>query len=141
VVLQYARFSELPPPERGGLPPRWFEAVSLLPAAQLGPVGLAAGVHLGWSSGAVAEGPTLSGSLRPSVKVGRGLELAAEVAGRTAAADGGELGALRGEVGYRFQEGMLLAVGYTFLGYSGTGLPGGPDGQDGRLYLRAELSY
>ena len=64
-----------------------------------------------------------------------------EGARRGSAREGQELSALRTEVGYRVDEGMRFAAGYTLVGFSGLGLSG--DGMDEaqRLYLRAEVAY
>jgi hypothetical protein len=75
------------------------------------------------------------------VKVVGGLELAAEVARRTSAPDGGELTALRGELGYRVDDRVLLALGYTAFGFSGLGLSAGSADSQDRVYVRAELAY
>jgi hypothetical protein len=63
-----------------------------------------------------------------------------EVARRSSAADGESLSSIRGEVGYRVDEGLRFAAGYTVLGFSGLGLSGETDESD-RLYLRAEVAY
>ncbi|MBI3184130.1 MAG: flagellar motor protein [Myxococcales bacterium] len=140
LALRYAVERELLP--RGGQPEKRLDVVSFLPSVRLGPrVSVAAGVHAGWST--VAENPrlVLSASLRPSVKVVGGLEVAAEVARRTSAPDGGRLEALRGELGYRFDERVMLAAGYSLLGFSGLGLSEGAEDNRDRFYLRAEVGY
>jgi hypothetical protein len=81
----------------------------------------------------------LIGSLRPSVRIWKGLEVALEGGARTANPDGEGFTTLRGEVGYRY-EGFLLAGGYTMLGYWANPMdPAG--GNQGRVYLRAEVAY
>jgi len=67
------------------------------------------------------------------------LEVGAEVAGRSAAEDGGSLHALRAELAYRFDERLRLAAGYSVLGFSGLGI--GPSQDEGRVHLRAEVAY
>jgi hypothetical protein len=69
-----------------------------------------------------------------------GLELAAEVARRSSAPDGGELAAVRAEAGYRIGDQFLMALGFTVLGYSGLGLDPTAQ-QNNRLYLRGEVAY
>jgi hypothetical protein len=81
----------------------------------------------------------VTGSIRPAVRVWRGIELAVEFARRSASLDGGELTAVRGEVGYRFCSGGLIAAGYTAFGYSGLGLSPTGTGDEDRLYLRVEV--
>ncbi|MHB8878215.1 MAG: flagellar motor protein, partial [Myxococcaceae bacterium] len=146
VVLRYSIERELQPPSRGGFAEKSLQIVQLMPAVTLGSrFALAAGGSAGWSDAAGNGGLVLSGSLRPSVKVVGGLELAVEVARRSAAPDGGEsisdLTALRGEAGYRFNEQMVLALGYTVFGFSGLGLSDGAQDSRDRVYLRAELAY
>jgi hypothetical protein len=79
--------------------------------------------------------------VRPSVRVVGGLEAAVEVARRTSAREGESLSSLRGEVGYRVDEGLRFAAGYTVLGFSGLGLSGETTDESDRLYLRAEVAY
>jgi len=140
-VLRYTLVRELHPPVFGSFGERTFQTISLLPTLKGARFSLAAGLHLGTSSEAGSTGWVVSGSLRPSVQVWRGLELAVEGAARSAAPDGGSLYALRGEVGYRIQEQALVAVGYTAFGYSGLGVTEPSQGRQDRLYLRVELSY
>ncbi len=143
-VLRYSIDRELPPqlPGRAPFAEKGLQVVSLMPALRLGQrFALAAGGHVGWSDAAGNGGTVLSGTLRPSVKVVGGLELAVEVARRSAALDGGELTALRGEAGYRLNEQMMLALGYTVFGFSGLGLSDGAADSRDRVYLRAELAY
>lgn len=142
-VLRYSLLRELPPPSRGGaFGERTLQTVSLLPAVRFGPrFSLAAGAHAGWSEVSGNTGLVLSASLRPAVKVVGGLELAAEVVRRTSAPDGGELTALRGELGYRVDDRVLLALGYTAFGFSGLGLSAGSADSQDRVYVRAELAY
>jgi hypothetical protein len=142
VLLRYSIERGLPPQTRDAAAETGLQVVSLMPALRLTQrFALAAGLHAGWSGAAGNSGLVLSGSLRPSVKVVAGLELAAEVARRSAAPDGGELTALRGEAGYRINEQMLLALGYTAFGFSGLGLSDGAADSRDRVYLRAELAY
>lgn len=136
VVARYGLSRELAPPTRGPFGERLVHTASLMPSLDLGRFALAAGGHAAFGAGATV----LTGTLRPSAKVWEGLELAAELARRTSAPEGEALGSVRGEVGYRFQPGLMLAVGYTFYGFTGLGLPDGGGSQD-RLYLRAELSH
>jgi hypothetical protein len=140
VVLYYGMERELAPPRRGfGV--RTLRRVSLMPSMRFGDrVAIAAGAHLGWSTVDGNGAFVLSGSLRPSVRVIGGLELAAEVARRSAAPEGGELDALRGEVGYRFGPDLMLAAGYTALGFTGLGLSA-EDAKQDRLYLRGEATW
>lgn len=133
VVTRYLFQREL----RGALERR-LHLVSLLPAARVGRwLTLSAGGHLGWTP----EGAVLSASLRPGVRVYRGLEVGLEGAARTSSPDAGSLTSLRGEVGYRFDERFLLAAGYTVFGFSGTGIDDGSTGSRDRLYLRTEVAY
>jgi len=86
----------------------------------------------------------LAASLRPSFRVIGGLELAAEVARRSSAPDGGELNAFRVEAGWRFDDRFLVAVGFNAIGYSGIGIDvptESPSGSKDRVYLRAEVAY
>lgn len=115
-----------------------LHVVSLLPTVRFGDrFALGAGAHLGLTD----VGPILSGSLRPSVRVWQGLEVAGELAARTLAPDGGSWASIRGEVGYRFDQRFFLGAGYTAFGFSGTGLDNGAQGSRDRLYLRTEVSY
>jgi hypothetical protein len=142
VVARYSVTRELLPGARGAFGDRALQVLSLLPAVRLGErVAVAAGLHAGRSSlgGAAAWGVT--GTLRPSVRVVGGLETAVEVARRTSAQDGGALNSLRAEVGYRVDEGLRFAAGYTVLGFSGLGLSGETTDESNRLYLRAEIAY
>ncbi len=142
VVARYGLTRELLPGERAAFGERAQHIISLLPAVRLGDrFALAAGLHAGLSKLEDVEIWVLTGSLRPSVRVVGGLEVAVEAAMRSVAPDGEELGSLRGEVAYRVDERLRVATGYTLLGFSGTGLPEeARDGSD-RLYLRAELAY
>ncbi len=121
---------------------RDLQLLSVQPALRLGDrFGLSAGFHAGWSSVQGDGAIVLSGSLRPSVRVVGGLELAAEVARRSSAPDEGELNAVRGEVGYQFNEALRMAAGYTFVGYTGLGVVPQEEGDRDRLYLRAEAAW
>ena len=97
-------------------------------------------LHAAWAGIETSRTLLFSASLRPAVRIVGGLEVAAEVARRSQAADG-ELTALRGEVGWRFNENFLLAAGFTALGFSGLGLDNGAGERRDRVYLRAEAAY
>jgi hypothetical protein len=84
---------------------------------------------------------TFAASLRPSVRIWQGIEVAAEVVRRSQASDGGELTSIRGELGYRFAENFFLGGGYTFFGFSGLGLNDGAPERRDRIYLRAEAAW
>ncbi|WP_224242907.1 flagellar motor protein [Hyalangium gracile] len=142
LVARYSVTRELLPGERRAFGDRGRQVLSLLPAVRLGDrLAVAAGVHMGRSG--LGSGGTWvwTGSLRPSVRVVGGLETAVEVARRTSAREGESLSSLRGEVGYRVDEGMRFAAGYTLLGFSGLGLSGETTDESNRLYLRAEMAY
>ena len=142
VVARYSLTRELLPGSRGAFGERGLQLFSLLPAVRLGDrFSLAAGLHAGRSSLADASEWVWTGTLRPTVRVVGGLEMGLEGARRGSAREGQELSALRTEVGYRVDEGMRFAAGYTLVGFSGLGLSG--DGMDEaqRLYLRAEVAY
>ncbi|MBX5480322.1 MAG: flagellar motor protein [Myxococcaceae bacterium] len=140
VVLHYGIERELSP-LRADLGEQVAQRVSVMPSLKLGDrFAIAAGAHAGWFKEAAAEGMVLSASLRPSVRVVGGLEVAAELARRSSAPDGGRLDALRGEVGYRFGEELMLAGGYTLYGFSGLGLTP-DDGDAQRVYVRAEAAW
>lgn len=115
-----------------------LHVVSLLPTVKLGDrFALGAGGHLGFTQ----FGPILSASLRPSVRVWEGLEVAAEVAARSLEPDGGGWASLRGELGYRFDHRFFVGAGYNAFGFSGTGLDFATTAAQGRVYLRTEVSY
>jgi hypothetical protein len=115
-----------------------LHVVSVLPTMQFGDrFALGAGAHLGLTS----AGPILSGSLRPSVRIWEGLEVAAEAAARSLAPDGGSWASVRGEVGYRFDHRFFVGAGYNAFGFSGTGLDTGATGSRDRVYLRTEVTY
>ncbi len=112
--------------------------VSLLPTFRLGDrFALGAGGHLGFTE----LGPVLAGSLRPSVRIWEGLEVAAEGAARTLNIGGSSWASLRGEVGYRFDHRFFFGVGFNAFGFSGTGLDAGATSSRDRVYLRAEVAY
>ncbi len=115
--------------------------LSVMPSVRLGDrFAVASGAHVGWSSVGASRATVVSASLRPSVRVVGGLELAAEVARRSAAPDGGELTAVRSEAGYRFGDALMMAVGYNVFGFEGLGLsPVREEAQ--RVYLRAEAAW
>ncbi|MCY1079387.1 flagellar motor protein [Archangium lansingense] len=142
MVARYSITQELLPGERSVFGERTQQIISLLPAVRLGDrFALAAGLHASLSTRDDVAIWVLTGSLRPSVRVVGGLEVAMEIAGRSVASDKESLGSLRGEVAYRVDERLRVAAGYTLLGFTGTGLPEeAHDGSD-RLYLRAELAY
>lgn len=140
VLVHYGVERELSP-VRATVGERVEQRISVMPSVKVGDrFAVAGGAHLGWYKDAAEEGTVLSASIRPSVRVVAGLEVAAEVARRSLAPDGESLDALRGEVGYRFGEDLLLAGGYTLYGYSGLGLSP-TDGDSQRAYLRAEAAW
>lgn len=115
-----------------------LHVISLLPTVKLGDrFAVGAGGHLGFTR----FGPILSASLRPSVRVWDGLEVAAEVAARSLAPDAGGWASLRAELGYRFDHRFFVGAGYNAFGFSGTGLDFGAAAAQGRVYLRTEVSY
>jgi hypothetical protein len=115
-----------------------LHVVSLLPTLQIGDrFALGAGAHLGLTT----AGPILTGSLRPSVRIWEGFEIAAEAAARSLAPDGGSWASLRGEVGYRFDHRFFVGAGYNAFGFSGTGLDMGAQASRDRVYLRTEVTY
>jgi hypothetical protein len=142
-VLRYSHLRETRPSAGpGGFGERTLRTLSLLPSVTFGSrLAVAAGAHAGWSTEAGSTGLVVSASLRPSVRIVGGLEVAGEVARRSAAPDGGELTALRGEAGYRFDDRFLVALGYTVFGFSGLGVSASDTGTSERVYLRAELAY
>jgi hypothetical protein len=142
LVARYGLTRELLPGERSVFGERGQQIISLLPAVRLGDrFALAAGLHASLSSRDDVAIWVLTGSLRPSLRVVGGLEVAVEAARRSVAPEGESLSSFRGEVAYRVDERLRVAVGYTLLGFTGTGLPvEAHDGSD-RLYLRAELAY
>jgi hypothetical protein len=140
VVGRYALTRELSPAPLTVLGERTLQVFSLLPALRLGDRwALAAGAHLGRSGLGEDAQWVFTGSVRPSVRVVGGLEVAAELLRRSVAQDGGSLDALRAELAYRFDERLRLAGGYSVLGFTGLGLTPTPD--EGRVYLRAEVAY
>jgi hypothetical protein len=142
VVARYAVTRELLPGARAAFGDRALQIVSLLPAVRLGDrVSVAAGLHGGRSSFEDSVRWVWTGTVRPAVRVVGGLEVGAELARRTASADGERLTAVRGEVAYRVDERLRVATGYTFLGFSGLGLGEGSSENQDRLYLRAEVAY
>ncbi len=115
-----------------------LHVISVLPAMRFGDrFALAAGGHLGFT----VAGPILSASLRPSVRVWEGLEVAGEVAARSLAPDGGSWASVRGELGYRFDHRFFVGAGYNAFGFSGTGLDSGATTSRDRVYLRTEVAY
>ncbi|ATB34376.1 flagellar motor protein [Melittangium boletus] len=142
LVARYGVTRELLPGERSVFGERAQQIISLLPAVHLTErFDLAAGMHVSRSNrGAVAIW-VVTGSLRPSMRVVGGLEVAVEGAARSVSTDDESLGSLRGEVAYRVNERLRVAAGYTLLGFTGTGLPQETQNASDRLYLRAELAY
>lgn len=133
-VLRYSLTREQP---LGGTE-RLYSIASLVPALRVADrLTIWGGLHAGWSSAAENQGLVLSASVRPAVQVVGGLELSAEVARRSSAPDDGQLTALRGEAGWRFDDRTYVGAGYTVLGFTGPGVI--PDNGD-RLYVRAELA-
>ncbi len=132
VIARYSYLQELSP-----VTPveRRLQIVSLLPTARLGSrVTIASGLH----AGLAPEGVTVSGALRPTVRVWRDVDLALEGALRNNAVDAGGLSSARVEGGYRVNDSLRFAVGYTLFGFSGTGVNAGPTGSTQRVYLRVE---
>ncbi|MFO0600106.1 MAG: hypothetical protein U0228_32655 [Myxococcaceae bacterium] len=117
---------------------RRLHVISLLPTLRIGDrFAIGAGGHLGFSE----IGPIVSGSVRPSVRVWQGLELAGEAAARSVIIDPSSWGALRAEVGWRFDHRFFVGAGFNALGFSGTGLDLGATTQRDRVYLRAEVAW
>jgi hypothetical protein len=115
-----------------------LHVISLLPTIRIGDrFAIGAGAHLGLT----AAGPILAASVRPSVRVWEGLEIAGEAVARSVAPDGGSWASLRGEVGYRFDHRFFVGAGYNAFGFSGTGLDVGATASRDRVYLRTEVSY
>lgn len=140
MVLTYGIRRELLPPTRGGFVEQTHHLVTLRPSARLGDrFALGAGGYLAVTDVLGQTGLLVSASLRPSVRVIAGLEVAAEAVRRSAAPDGEGLTALRGELGYRFDDRFFVGAGYTALGFSGNGVE--PATNTSRVYLRAEASY
>lgn len=142
LVARYGLSRELLPGERAVFGERGQQIFSLLPAVRLADrFALAAGLHVGLSNSGDHAIWVLTGSLRPSVRVVGGLEVAVEVAGRSVAPEDESLGSVRGEVAYRVDDRLRVAAGYTLLGFTGTGLPEETQNGSDRLYVRAELAY
>lgn len=115
-----------------------LHVISLLPTVRFGDrVALGGGGHLAFTS----AGPILAGSIRPSVRIWEGLEVAGEAVARSIAPDGGSWASLRAEVGYRFDHRFFVGAGYNAFGFSGTGLDMGASASRDRVYLRTEVSY
>ena len=112
--------------------------ISLLPTIRLSDrFAIGAGAHLGLTAG----GPILAASIRPSVRIWEGLEVAGEAVVRSLAPDGGSWASLRAEVGYRFDHRFFVGAGYNAFGFSGTGLDTGATASRDRVYLRTEIAY
>ncbi|QSQ25233.1 flagellar motor protein [Pyxidicoccus parkwayensis] len=142
VVARYGLTRELLPGARAAFGERALQIFSLLPAVRVGDrFSVAAGLHAGRSSLMHSVRWVWTGTVRPAVRVVGGLEIAAELARRTASLDGERLTAVRAEVAYRVDERLRLAAGYTFLGFSGLGLTADSSENQDRLYLRAEVAY
>ncbi|WP_306449580.1 flagellar motor protein [Corallococcus interemptor] len=142
VVARYGLTRELSPGARFAFGDRVLQTVSLMPAVRLGErLSVASGLHVGRSSLGESSRWVWTGTLRPSVRVLGGLEVAVEAARRTSAADDQGLTALRPEVAWRLDERMRVALGYTVLGFSGLGLETEPGDAPDRLYLRAEVAW
>ncbi len=142
LVARYGLTQELLPGERSVFGERGQQIISLLPAVRLGDrFALAAGLHAGRSNRDDVAIWVFTGSLRPSVRVVGGLEVALEAARRSVAPENESLHSLRGEVAWRVDERLRVATGYTLLGFTGTGLPEEANDGSDRLYLRAELAY
>ncbi|WP_164018796.1 flagellar motor protein [Pyxidicoccus trucidator] len=142
VVGRYAITRELLPGARAAFGDRALQIFSLLPAVQAGDrVSVGAGLHAGRSSLEDSVRWVWTGTVRPAVRVVGGLEVAAELARRTASPEGERLTAVRVEVAYRVDERLRVATGYTLLGFSGLGLTADSSENQDRLYLRAEVAY
>ncbi|WNG36125.1 flagellar motor protein [Archangium violaceum] len=142
LVARYGITRELQPGARSVFGERAQQVFSLLPAVRLGDrFALAAGLHASRSNRDDVAIWVFTGSLRPSVRVVGGLEVAVEGAARSVVPEQESLGSLRGEVAYRMDEKLRVAMGYTLLGFTGTGLPEEAQNGSDRLYLRAELAY
>jgi len=110
-------------------------------AALGGRLTVGAGAGLGVQRVAGTRDDRLSGSVRASVRVVGPVDVGAEAARRGPLGDGHDVGvrsALRAEVGVRLPVGRL-ALGYHLVGFTGDGLE--PEGEAGRLFLRAQLAY
>lgn len=143
LVARYALRRERLPLDRGGGAERTRHLVSLLPSVKLfSRLTVSGGGHVQiWDIENGGRLVQLVASLRPAVRIVAGLEVAAEVGRRSSDSDGEGLTALRGEVGYRFDDRFLLAGGYTIIGYTSSGLDAATAGGPGRVYLRAEAAY
>ncbi|WP_407926990.1 flagellar motor protein [Corallococcus silvisoli] len=142
VVARYGLTRELSPGARSVFGDRVLQTLSLMPAVRLGNrLSVASGLHVGRSSLGDSARWVWTGTLRPSVRVLGGLEVAVEGVRRTSAADGQGLSALRPEVAYRLDERLRIALGYTVLGFSGLGLGAESEDAPDRLYLRAEVAW
>ncbi|NOJ92992.1 flagellar motor protein, partial [Corallococcus coralloides] len=142
VVARYGLTRELSPGARFAFGDRVLQTVSLMPAVRLGErLSVASGLHVGRSSLGESSRWVWTGTLRPSVRLVGGLEVAVEAARRTSAADDQGLTALRPEVAYRLDERLRVALGYTVLGFSGLGLEAESEDAPDRLYFRAEVAW
>lgn len=142
VVLRYALQREILPPQRLATAERGFHLVSLLPTVRFHErFQVGAGLHASFGAVPGDDEVAFAASIRPAVRIWQGIEVAAEVARRSQASDGGELTSVRGEAGYRFAENFFLGAGYTVFGFSGLGLNDGSAERRDRLYLRAEAAW
>jgi hypothetical protein len=142
VIARYTLQRERSPQAAAGAVDKGLDLISVLPTVRIGSrFTLGAGAHAAWSVVEADRSLLLSASVRPAVRIIAGLEVAAEAAFRSKADDGGQLVALRGEVGWRFDQHFLLAAGVTAFGFTGLGLGDAlPDRRD-RVYLRVEAAY
>ncbi|WP_236068844.1 flagellar motor protein [Citreicoccus inhibens] len=142
VMARYGFTHELLPGARSAFGNRGLDVLSLMPALRLGErLSVAAGLHAGRSSLGDSVRWVWTGTVRPSVRVVGGLEVAGEVARRTSSPDSEGLESYRVEVAWRTDERLRVAAGYTLLGFHGLGLQADSSDDQGRLYLRAEVAY
>lgn len=102
-------------------------------------VRIGAGLAAAFERGA-ARSDALAASFRTAWRVLGPVEIAGEVARRSAAPAGQSLNAVRAEIAYWYESVAGIALGYNVYGFSGTGV--GPDAQrSDRIYLRLEAAY
>jgi len=140
VIASYTFTNQIPTTVMGGFAERIFvHQLAVRPSVVLfDRLRIGAGLYAGFYE---AGGPkyVLAVSLRPAVRIIGGLEVAAEVARRSA---GDTLDALRAEVAYWFFENKVgLALGYNLHGYSGNGVEPQSQVHSDRFYLRLEGAY